>query len=131
MTDSSPRPYRPQSNSTTIAQRIQAVALIEAGIAAKIVAATVEVSDQTVYKWRRIAIERGYDPNVSKVLKEEYVTDAPRSGRPRKVNPEVEEAILDNIPMSQNGREQPSAVCFFLLLLSSLHCRLQRDLSHE
>lgn len=90
MAESNPGPHRPQSNSTTIAQRIQAVALIEAGIAIKIVATTVEVSHQTVYKWRKIAIERGYDPKVSKVLKEEYVTDAPRSGRPPKVTPGVE-----------------------------------------
>ena len=44
------RPSRSQSNSSIIAQRIQAVFLIEAGIAAKIVAVTVELFHQTMYK---------------------------------------------------------------------------------
>ena len=40
---------RSQNNNTMLAQQIQAVALIKAGIAAKIVIATVELSHQTVY----------------------------------------------------------------------------------
>ena len=36
--------------------------------------------------------------------------DAPRSGRPTKVTPEVEKAILNNVRHDRNGREKSSAV---------------------
>ena len=101
---------RPQSNSSTIIQRAQAVTLLEAGIAAKIAAATIELSESVVYKWKRVVIQRGYDSTISMVLKEEHLVDAPRSGHPPKVTSEVEQAILDNVRSSKNGREKTSAV---------------------
>lgn len=107
---------RPQSNSSTIIQRVQAVILLEAGIAAKIVAATIELSEPVVYRWRRVAIQRGYDSTISRVLKEEHLVDAPRSGRPFKVTAEVEQAILNNVRGSKNGREKTSVVCIQISL---------------
>ena len=106
--------------NSTIIQRAQAVTLLENGIAVKIVAAITEISQARVYKWRKTAKDRGWDPAISGVLKETHLIDAPRSGRPPKVTVELEKAILDNVRSSKNGREKSSAVCVFLLFCSML-----------
>ena len=100
---------RTQSNSLTIGQRLQALSLIEHGISAKVVQAITEVSIQSISSLKRKARDRGYDPTVSRVLKVEYVQDAPRSGRPSKVTPAIEQAILNNVRHDRNGREKSSA----------------------
>ena len=75
-----------QSNSLTIAQRIQALALVEHGIAAKIVQEVTGVSTRSISALKIKARQRGYDPVVSRVLKVEYIEDAPRSGRPKRLH---------------------------------------------
>ena len=108
-----------QSNSLTIAQRIQALALVEHGIAAKIVQAMTGVSTRSISALKTKARQRDYDPAVSPVLKVEYMEDAPRSGRPKKVIPDVEQAILNNVVQDRNSREKSSAMIGFNHKLSS------------
>ena len=108
-----------QSNSLTIAQRIQALALVEHGIAAKIVQEVTGVSTSSISALKIKARQRGYDPTVSRVLKVEYIEDAPRSGRPKKVTSEVEQAILNNVVQDRNSREKSSAMIGFDHKLSS------------
>ena len=108
-----------QSNSLTIAQRIQALALVEHGIAAKMVQAVTGVSTRSISALKIKARQRGYDPAVSRVLEVEYIEDAPRSGRPKKVTPEVEQAILNNVVQDRNSREKSSAMIGFDHKLSS------------
>ena len=108
-----------QSDSLTTAQRIQALALVEHGIAAKIVQAVTGVSTRSISALKIKARQRGYDPAVSRVLELECVEDAPRSGRPKKVTPEVEQAILKNVVQERNSREKPSAIIGFNNKLSS------------
>jgi hypothetical protein len=88
---------------------LQALTLAEHDIAAKIVQAVTEVATRTISELKRKARSRGYDPKISRVLKLEYVTDAPRSGRPPKVTPTVETAILVNVRADRNEREKCSA----------------------
>ena len=52
------------------------------------------ISVKTIQRLRKQARARGFDPAVSSLLKIEYVEDAPRSGRPPKLNPELEETIV-------------------------------------
>lgn len=52
------------------------------------------MSINTIHRLRKIARARGFDPAVSPILKFEYVEDAPRSGRPNKVTPEMEDMIV-------------------------------------
>ena len=68
--------------------RLQALALVEFGIAPKEVEAITGIHRSTISRLRKKARQRGYDPGVSKALKLEYVTDAPRSGRPPEVTEE-------------------------------------------
>ena len=97
-----------QSVNHPTAKRIQALSLVEHGVPAKDVAAICEMSSSTVHRLKIKARERGYDPSISRVLKEEYVIDAPRSGQPPKVT-EVEKAILDNVRKDRAEREKSSA----------------------
>ncbi len=81
--------------NTTPAQRIQAMALAEAGIEKKIAAASAGITVSSVYRVIKRAKDRGYNKNESSIMKMKYVVDEPRSGRPRKANAEKEVEILD------------------------------------
>ena len=89
--------------------RMQALALAEAGIAVKIVKAISELSHQTIYRLKKQARERGYDPEKSKKLLLKYVLDKPRSDRSPLVTPEVEQTILETVRKDRDGREKSSA----------------------
>ena len=43
----------------------------------------------------RIAKLQGYDPTVFTVIKEEYITDVPRSSHPLKATLEIEKQLLE------------------------------------
>ena len=88
--------------------RLQALALIEAGIASKIMTAITEISRQTIKRLQNQARTRGYNPESSKQLLLSYVVDAPRSGRPRIATPELEQAVLDAVRKDRDGREKTS-----------------------
>jgi hypothetical protein len=51
------------------------------------------VSLRQIQSWYNNALKRGYDPSVSVLLKDEYLVDAPRSGRPKKAAAEVAEEV--------------------------------------
>lgn len=68
-----------------VGTRVQALALVEYGIPVDKVTAWTGLSRSTIYELKAKAKERGYNPQIDKTLKIEYVVDAPRSGRPRKV----------------------------------------------
>ena len=86
--------------------RLQALALAEAGIPVKIITAMTEISRWTISRLQKQARDRGYDPNTSKKLLLSYVTDAPRSGRPKVVTPEIENVILAAVRKNRYGREK-------------------------
>ena len=79
----------------TTAVRIQALALAEASISYERIQEITGMDPKVMAGLRRLARERGYDPNVSMQLKEEYVLDPPNTarprGRPKKRKPEDEE----------------------------------------
>ena len=100
---------RPQDNTLTLAQRLQALTLVEHGVSAKSVEEITEVSTRSISHIKKKARSRGYDPEILRVLKMEYVEDAPRSGQPSKVTPALE-AILTDVRKDRNGREKSSAI---------------------
>ncbi len=73
---------------------MQALALVEFGIPPAQASNITKISVKTIQRLRRQARVRGFDPAVSPILKTEYVEDAPRSGRPPKLNPELEDTIV-------------------------------------
>lgn len=88
------RRKRPKTLNHTVAARLQALTLAEHGVHKAIAAAKSGMSRVSVFRLVKIARLRGYNPEVSTIMKEEYVTDKPRSGRRHKVTPEMESAIL-------------------------------------
>ena len=80
-----------RSVNHSIAQRLQALALAEYGIEEKIAAAQAGLYNITLVKrLRKKARERRFDPIASSILKEEYIVDTGRSGRPRILTPAKE-----------------------------------------
>ncbi|PQK11111.1 hypothetical protein BB8028_0002g14290 [Beauveria bassiana] len=75
------------------------------------IASLTGVSTRTVDRiWAR-AIERGFDPAVLPVvLKDEYLEDAPRSGRPSKHTPTNQNLVVAKIREERYDREKTSAV---------------------
>jgi hypothetical protein len=74
-----------------IATRAQALTLLEAGCPIHIISEYTQISKSSIYRIHKTASERGYNPLISKTILSSYLEDAPRSGRPVKATPEVEE----------------------------------------
>ena len=71
------------------------------------VAGLAGISSRQVDRIYARAIERGFDPNLRPiVIKDAYLKDAPRSGRPSKQTAENQEAILKKIKLDRYGREK-------------------------
>ena len=99
--------------NSTIIQRVQAVTLLENGIAVKIVAAITEISQASVYKWRKTVKNKDWDSAISNVLKKAHLIDAFRSDRSFKVTDELKKTILNNVRSSKNEKKKISTVCVF------------------
>lgn len=87
-----PKVLKMGDHSTAV--RVQALALAEASISSERIQEITGMDPKVLAGLRRLARERGYDPSVSMILKEEYVLDPPNTsrprGRPKKRKPEDE-----------------------------------------
>ncbi len=97
---------RSQNRSLHIEQRLQALALTEHEIAAKIVQTVTKVSIRFVSDLKKKARQRDYDSLMSRVLKTEYVINNHKSDRFSKITSIVETIILNNVRADRNGREK-------------------------
>ncbi|KAL5610411.1 hypothetical protein FOBRF1_006528 [Fusarium oxysporum] len=98
---------------TDIATRALAVTLKAPSGAAK---TTIEIHALTGIAVRTInsiyarAIARGFEPNERPLrLRNEYLEDAPRSGRPRKQTEEAKDLIVAKVSRDRYGREKSAA----------------------
>ena len=66
-------------------------------------------SKPSIYRLRKQARQRGFDPTILPHLKLHYVEDADRLGRPTKITPQVEEALLAQVSKDRNHREMTAA----------------------
>ncbi|RMZ89467.1 hypothetical protein DV736_g3300, partial [Chaetothyriales sp. CBS 134916] len=76
-----PKVLKMAEHSTAV--RIQALALAEISISYDRIQEITGIDQKVMVGLRRLARERGYDPNISMQLKEEYVLDPPNANRPR------------------------------------------------
>ena len=113
-TTDSPKPpkvLKMAEHSTAV--RIQALALAEANISSERIFEITGIDPRILAGLRKLARDRGYDPNISMQLKEEYVLDPPNAnrprGRPKKRKPEddVDPALQG---MDTNARGPPGYV---------------------
>ena len=92
--------------------RLQALAIAEFAIGEKIYNAVKKAAEyfqmftQRIYRFRKQARVRGFDPEVSKQLKLEYVQDAPRLGISKKLTPKIEKVIKEAVRKDRYGREK-------------------------
>ncbi|MCJ1300289.1 hypothetical protein MMC08_003085 [Hypocenomyce scalaris] len=97
-----------------LAEKVQALTLVEWGMPHKRVAEVTNFSVRQLYRLQQTARKRGYDPRISLVIKDEYLTVAPRSGRPKKIRPEKEGAVPTGLdtqpPAPHNGQSTPERV---------------------
>ncbi|KFY41167.1 hypothetical protein V494_03175 [Pseudogymnoascus sp. VKM F-4513 (FW-928)] len=77
---------------------------------------TAEVAEKTGFSTRQInriyarAIERGFDPNhIPLVIRDEWLQDAPRSGRPVKQTVDARKEIIAKVRTDRYGREKACA----------------------
>lgn len=77
-----------------LAEKVQALTLLEWGMPPRRVAEVTNFSARQLYRLQEMARKRGYDPSVSLVIKDEHLAVAPRSGRPKKIRPEKEGAVM-------------------------------------
>ncbi len=94
---------RSQNRNLDVEQRLQALTLAEEGIAIKIVQVITEMFVRTISDLKKKARLRDYDLKVSRVLKLEYVKNAPRFDRPLKITSAVKQVILNNVRHDRNS----------------------------
>jgi len=69
------------------------------------IACRLGIPERTINRIYARAIERGFDPNQEPlVLKDEYLIDAPRSGRPKKRTDEVINQLVQKVRSSTDSR---------------------------
>src|SRR2546421_1851862 len=106
--------------STPITLRAQALAMLEEGVPVSRITEYTTLSQPTIFRIRRIAIERGYDPQVSREFKDEYFTDAPRSGRPKVITEETLTNVLEMVRKNREGREMSAKNIGFFTGISQM-----------
>ena len=89
-----------------ITRRAQALALLEEGIPVSRITERTGLTKSTIYRIKQIAIEQGYDPQVSFEFDDEFFTDAPRIGRPKVITEETTSKVLEVVRGNREGREK-------------------------
>lgn len=116
---------RPQSVNHDLGTRFQALVIAEYCEANQIpqgvakAATWTKISKQTVYRLKKQARERGFDPVTSPALKLEYVEDQPRSGRPLEATSAVEQQLMINVRKDRNSREMTAMTHGFKVGISA------------
>ena len=84
--------------------RIQCLIYLEFGMLVKEIVRTLNVTKSAIYRFRRTAIERGYDLTKSRAILLKYLIDAPKSRRPTVCTLEVINKVIANVTKNVEGR---------------------------
>ena len=85
--------------------RIQCLTLLYYGVQIEQISQWFGPSKFSIYRWNRVAKERGFNPEVSSQILAQYVTDAPRTGRPTVLTEQVQKAILKILTKNSTTRQ--------------------------
>ena len=105
-----PRTTIDHGHRYTVAQRIQCLTLLAEGFSFAAVEEKTGVKERTQRNIRKKARERGFCPEQDPRILESYVVDGDKSGRPKEISVEKEEALLASVRNDRAGREQSSEV---------------------
>lgn len=109
--------------------RIQALAMLEVGYTPAQIEGIIGLKPSATYGFRRIAIERRYNPQESHKILLEYLVDTPRSGRRTEVTQAIEESIVSVITKNSAARSLTSHDVGLKVGLSA--STIQRVLKHQ
>ena len=93
-----------RQSQNDIGTRIQALTLLEYGVHWAEIVEITDVSKSAIYRLRTTAKTRGYKPEEDKRILKEYVTDAPRLGRPAKATEDVKQQVVKIISQNSTTR---------------------------
>jgi transposase len=99
---------------------VQALALLEEGVSVSRIIEYTGLSKATIYRIRKIAIERGYDPKINREFKDDYFTDAPRSGRPKIITEDTTSKVTEVVRTNREGREMTAREIGFKVGISEM-----------
>jgi hypothetical protein len=112
-----PRSTRPlaqgvtdHGNRYTLVQRIQCLSLLAEGFPAAHIEQRTGVKERAQRYIRKKAFERGFEPEKDPRILESYVIDGERSGRPKEIGSEVEEALFTSVRDNRAGREKSNEI---------------------
>ena len=91
---------------TDLCTRAQALTLAEIGHPMHEIMAITNLARSTIYRYKSMARKRGYDPTISRILKDEYLVDDPRSGRPPVLIEEQKKDLVTSVKKDRNNREK-------------------------
>jgi hypothetical protein len=104
--------------STSIALCAQAFALQEEGISVARIKEITGLAISMIYHIKKIAFERGYDPEISREFKDEYFADVSHSGRSKIITEESTAKVLKIVCKDKEGTETTAKDLGFFTELS-------------
>ena len=105
-----PEGVRDVGRRYSIAQRVQCLTLLALKIERKKIRELTTIPLQTQSNILKKAQSRGYNPDVDFRILDYYVEDGSRSGRPREVEEETKQLIVDSVQRDRAGREKTAAI---------------------
>lgn len=97
-------PFKKKYERYGLALRMQCVTFLDTGILINTICHKFLVTKSSLYCQKRIAKARGYDLDVSPILLDYYLDDAPRSGRPTLQTWERTRKMIAEVIRSKEGR---------------------------
>lgn len=92
------------------AARVQALTLLLVGYRPEDIQKLTGIPPSTQKDIKKRAFQRGYRPEEDPIIKDEYVIDAPRSGRPKSTTEVTKKAILDSVQKDRAGSEKSAEI---------------------
>ena len=93
-----------------LAERVQVLNMIVLGYSVDFIVGYLSFSRFQIFKIRRKAIERRFDPIKSRIIQLDWVRDAPRSGRPTKMTVGLQEQVVQAVTRDRYGREKSAGM---------------------
>src|SRR5258706_6691984 len=90
--------------------RIQCLVYLEFGLHVDEIEKILGVHPSSIYRYRRTAIARGYNPAKSRQILLSYLQDAPKPGRPTVCTLEVVNQVITNAISTAEGRQSNATI---------------------
>jgi transposase len=103
----------PNNGFHSIVLRAQALTLLTTGHTYEQTEKITGIPKPTLRHLKRRAYQRGYNPAEDARLREEFVIDGDRSGRPKEITEEKKQEVIENVRKDRNSREKSTEVLAF------------------